>query len=58
MTRLLDYDINDMMTLCRVGEMIKVATREQSPITHPTMDYPGPDILVWTQVSQDVIVMT
>ena len=40
--------------LCRVGEMIKVATREQSPITHPTMDYPGPDILVWTQVSQDM----
>ena len=42
------------MLTFRVGEMIKVATREQSPITHPTMDYPGPDILVWTQVSQDM----
>merc|ERR1719220_629419 len=37
--------------LARVGEMIKVATREQSPVSHPTMDYPGPDILVWTSGS-------
>ena len=42
------------MLTFRVGEMIKVATREQSPITHPTMDYPGPDILVWTQVSHAI----
>ena len=37
--------------LARLGEMIKVATREQSPISHPTMDYPGPDILAWVQGS-------
>ena len=35
--------------LARLGEMIKVATREQCPVSHPTIDYPGPDILVWTQ---------
>jgi proline racemase len=33
--------------LCRVGEMIKVACREQFPVQHPTEDYPGVDILVF-----------
>lgn len=33
--------------LCRVGEMIKVACREQYPVQHPTTDYPGCDILVF-----------
>jgi len=33
--------------LCRVGEMIKVACREQHPVQHPTQDYPGVDILVF-----------
>eukprot|EP00945_MAST-04E_sp_MAST-4E-sp1_P006133 g6133.t1 len=33
--------------LCRVGEMIKVACREQFPVNHPTEDYPGVDILVF-----------
>jgi proline racemase len=33
--------------LCRVGEMIKVACREQFPVDHPTEDYPGVDILVF-----------
>ena len=33
--------------LCRVGEMIKVACREQRPVQHPTEDYPGVDILVF-----------
>ena len=37
--------------LARLGEMIKVAAREQSPISHPTMEYEGPDILAWTQGS-------
>ena len=37
--------------LARLGEMIKVSTREQCPVEHPTMDYTGPDILVWTQGS-------
>jgi len=27
--------------ICRLGEMIKVATRTQHPVTHPEMDYPG-----------------
>lgn len=34
--------------ICRVGEMIKVAAREQSPVNHPEYDYPGPDIIVFT----------
>ena len=33
--------------LCRYGEMIKVACREQYPVTHPTLDYPGCDILAF-----------
>ena len=33
--------------LCRVGEMIKVACREQYPVNHPDIDYPGCDILVF-----------
>jgi len=35
--------------LAKIGEMVKVATKEQCPVSHPTMDYPGPDILVWTE---------
>jgi proline racemase len=37
--------------LCRVGEMIKVACREQYPVQHPdpTIDYPGVDILVFRE---------
>ena len=34
--------------ICRRGEMIKVAAREQIPVQHPEIDYPGPDILVFT----------
>jgi len=34
--------------ITRLGEMIKVATREQWPVQHPEMDYPGPDILAFT----------
>ena len=33
--------------LCRIGEMIKVACREQFPVQHPTEDYPGCDILAF-----------
>merc|ERR1712060_447295 len=33
--------------LCRIGEMIKVAAREQNPVNHPEFDYPGPDIMVF-----------
>lgn len=31
--------------IVRLGEMIKVATREQHSVQHPELDYPGPDIL-------------
>jgi hypothetical protein len=33
--------------ICRVGEMIKTACREQFPVNHPEIDYPGCDILVF-----------
>ena len=33
--------------ICQIGEMIKVATREQYPVQHPIIDYPGIDILVF-----------
>eukprot|EP00931_Biecheleriopsis_adriatica_P118745 TRINITY_DN94073_c0_g1_i1.p1 TRINITY_DN94073_c0_g1~~TRINITY_DN94073_c0_g1_i1.p1 ORF type:complete len:203 (+),score=29.56 TRINITY_DN94073_c0_g1_i1:661-1269(+) len=35
--------------ICRLGEMIKVACREQHPVNHPEFDYPGCDILVFTE---------
>ena len=37
--------------LCRVGEMIKIACREQHPVQHPDIDYPGVDILVFRDVA-------
>jgi len=33
--------------IVRLGEMIKVATRENHPVQHPDMNYPGPDILAF-----------
>jgi proline racemase len=33
--------------LCRLGEMIKVACREQFPVQHPEQDYHGVDILAF-----------
>lgn len=27
--------------LAKIGEMIKVATREKYPVNHPTINYPG-----------------
>ena len=38
--------------LCRVGEMIKVAAREQHPVDHPEFSYPGPDILVFREPAE------
>ena len=35
--------------ICRLGEMIKTACREQHPVNHPEFDYPGCDILVFTE---------
>jgi proline racemase len=40
---------NNAAELCRVGEMIKVACREQYPVQHPTINYPGVDILVFRE---------
>merc|ERR1711962_53677 len=34
--------------IAKIGEMIKAAAQSQSPVQHPTIDYPGPDILVFT----------
>lgn len=34
--------------IASVGERIKVACQEQHPINHPELEYPGPDILVFT----------
>lgn len=39
--------------LCRIGEIIKVACREQYPVQHPTEDYPGCDILAFRDASQE-----
>eukprot|EP00301_Raphidiophrys_heterophryoidea_P026276 c9029_g1_i2.p1 GENE.c9029_g1_i2~~c9029_g1_i2.p1 ORF type:complete len:206 (+),score=49.55 c9029_g1_i2:394-1011(+) len=33
--------------ICKLGECIKVATREQYPVQHPHLHYPGCDILVF-----------
>ena len=35
--------------ICRLGEMIKVACREQHPVQHPEIDYPGCDILAFRE---------
>ena len=35
--------------ICRLGEMVKVAAREQHPVDHPEHEYPGPDILVFRE---------
>lgn len=35
--------------ICRYGEMIKVACREQHPVNHPEFEYPGCDILVFRE---------
>ena len=43
----LDLVASNGKEICRVGEMIKIAAREQLPVEHPAFDYPGPDILVF-----------
>eukprot|EP00122_Pirum_gemmata_P003603 Pgem_evm1s3259 len=43
----LKLDSSNGAELCRVGEMIKVACREQFPVVHPIENYPGVDILVF-----------
>merc|ERR1719215_217568 len=53
--------------LASIGERIKVAGHEQYPVNHPTLEYPGPDILVFMAkpnkeadlfVSQNTVVMS
>eukprot|EP01059_Diplonema_ambulator_P019618 TRINITY_DN33241_c1_g1_i1.p1 TRINITY_DN33241_c1_g1~~TRINITY_DN33241_c1_g1_i1.p1 ORF type:complete len:386 (+),score=122.49 TRINITY_DN33241_c1_g1_i1:101-1159(+) len=48
--------------LCRLGEVIKVAAREQHPVQHPDYDYPGPDILVFIDqrsgVNKNAVIMS
>jgi len=48
--------------LAKIGEIIKVATREQFPVNHPTIHYPGPDILAFTSTKSgkhiNTVVMT
>lgn len=39
--------------ICRIGEMIKTAAKEQHPLDHPEFDYPGPDILVFREPAAD-----
>ena len=39
--------------ICRIGEMIKTAAKEQHPLNHPEFDYPGPDILVFREPAND-----
>ena len=38
--------------ICKLGEMIKIACQEQNPVNHPEFDYPGCDILVFTDKQQ------
>jgi proline racemase len=41
--------------LCRVGEMIKVACREQYPVTHEEINYSGCDILVFMENADEAV---
>ena len=33
--------------ICKWGEMVKTAAREQYPVNHPEFDYPGCDNMVF-----------
>eukprot|EP01064_Diplonema_japonicum_P002943 TRINITY_DN11908_c0_g1_i1.p1 TRINITY_DN11908_c0_g1~~TRINITY_DN11908_c0_g1_i1.p1 ORF type:complete len:357 (+),score=97.00 TRINITY_DN11908_c0_g1_i1:59-1129(+) len=48
--------------LCRLGEVIKAAAKEQHPVNHPEYDYPGPDILVFVDqeggVNRNTVIMS
>jgi len=44
----LDIQPDNGKKLASIGEMIKVSAREQCPVSHPCLPYPGPDILVFT----------
>ena len=44
--------------LCKYGEMIKVACREQFPVQHPIEDYPGVDILAFRSGNKNAVIMS
>lgn len=48
----LELKPKDGREICKIGEMIKQAAKEQSPVWHPKYDYFGPDILCFR--SEDV----
>jgi len=54
----LELDPSYGKQLCRIGEMIKVACREQFPVQHPTEDYPGVDILVFRSGNKNAAIMS
>lgn len=37
-------------SICKYGEMIKTACREQFPVQHPILDYSGCDILIFSSI--------
>eukprot|EP00659_Diplonema_papillatum_P011579 gene11579-17836_t len=39
--------------LCKLGEVLKQCAKEASPVTHPHIDYPGPDILAFVDKRHD-----
>jgi proline racemase len=41
--------------ICKFGEMIKIACREQYPVQHPEYDYPGCDIMVFCGRNEDIV---
>jgi len=43
----LELEAENAADIVRLGEMIKVATREQHPVNHPEFDYPGTDIMAF-----------
>ena len=36
--------------LSQIGEMLKADAQEKFPVNHPDFDYPGPDILAFTDL--------
>ena len=46
--RLLRLALHNMLKKLQQKGIVKVSCQEQHPVEHPTMSYPGPDILVFT----------
>lgn len=54
----LKLDLSYGKLLCKYGEMIKVACREQFPVQHPTEEYPGVDILAFRSGNKNAVIMS